>query len=217
MAGTQSKVTDYGYSDADPSDTYQDKAWLYDQYWRRDRYIRAIAEDCGVSFSTIQRWLDKHGIQRRTKGGVNAYLFMQTMDYDAMHREYVQERKSVYQIADEYDISHSLAQSQLDGHGIDRRTKTHAAKLRVPHCHLKTYERGYQYWVSRTGEHRDRMSVHRLAAVAEYGVEAVKGVDVHHANGIPWLNVPVFDADIPELENPNLVLADNVSHRRAHH
>lgn len=47
---------------------YQDKAWLDDQYNTKNRKIAGIAEDCGVSYHTIRKWLRHHDIQH-TKGG----------------------------------------------------------------------------------------------------------------------------------------------------
>lgn len=47
---------------------YQDKDWLDEQYNVLERKIADIAEDCGVSYHTIRKWLSKHNIQHE-KGG----------------------------------------------------------------------------------------------------------------------------------------------------
>ena len=39
---------------------YQDKEWLERQYAEKRRDIRDIAEDCGVSYHTITKWLTRH-------------------------------------------------------------------------------------------------------------------------------------------------------------
>jgi len=46
---------------------------------------------------------------------------------------------------------------------------------------------------------------HRLLAVAEWGLDAVRGMDVHHQNNIPWDNRP-----------ENLELLTRAEHRREH-
>lgn len=36
----------------------------------------------------------------------------------------------------------------------------------------------------------DNVVIHRLVAVAEHGIEAVKGKHIHHKNGVKWDNRP---------------------------
>jgi hypothetical protein len=50
---------------------------------------------------------------------------------------------------------------------------------------------GYERWLAynRT-EGQDSCYVHRLVAVAEWGIEAVRDKDIHHKNGVPWDNRP---------------------------
>jgi len=47
---------------------YQDAEWLDEQYNTLNRKIEDIAEDCGVSYHTIRKWIRKHEIQHQ-KGG----------------------------------------------------------------------------------------------------------------------------------------------------
>lgn len=49
------------------------------------------------------------------------------------------------------------------------------------------YEGWYQY-----GEDgvQKKIYLHRLLAVAEHGLNAVRGSEIHHKNGIPWDNRP---------------------------
>jgi hypothetical protein len=49
------------------------------------------------------------------------------------------------------------------------------------------------------------VKIHRLAAVAWFGYEAVVGKDVHHVSGIPWDN-----------REDNLEPLDPSEHRRRH-
>lgn len=49
------------------------------------------------------------------------------------------------------------------------------------------------------------VKVHRLLAVAEYGFDAVKDLDVHHKREIPWLNY-----------HDNIELVSRKEHQRLH-
>ncbi len=51
-------------------------------------------------------------------------------------------------------------------------------------------EDGHKVWKPHYNGSSKTISVHRLLAVAEYGVEAVKDMHVHHQNHIPWDNRP---------------------------
>ena len=47
---------------------YQDKEWLKRQYASKRRDIRDIAEDCGVSYHTIRKWLARHELTEPGRG-----------------------------------------------------------------------------------------------------------------------------------------------------
>ena len=47
---------------------YQDKEWLKRQYAEQRRDIRDIAEDCGVSYHTIRKWLTRHELTDPRRG-----------------------------------------------------------------------------------------------------------------------------------------------------
>ena len=47
---------------------YQDKEWLKRQYAEQRRDIRDIAEDCGVSYHTIRKWLARHELTEPGRG-----------------------------------------------------------------------------------------------------------------------------------------------------
>ena len=49
---------------------------------------------------------------------------------------------------------------------------------------------GYECVIREYKNSRYRFYIHRLLAVSEYGIESVKGKDVHHKNNIPWDNRP---------------------------
>ena len=47
---------------------HQDKEWLERQYAEQRRDIRDIAEDCGVSYHTIRKWLARHELTEPGRG-----------------------------------------------------------------------------------------------------------------------------------------------------
>lgn len=55
----------------------------------------------------------------------------------------------------------------------------------VNHACYSTDERGYSYWQSKADDNKT-VSVHRLAAVAWFGIDEVKDKVVHHENGVKW-------------------------------
>jgi len=44
---------------------WEDKHWLYEQYWKRQRSIVSIAEDTNVSHQKVKQQLTECGIPRR--------------------------------------------------------------------------------------------------------------------------------------------------------
>lgn len=46
---------------------YRDEDWLREQYQDKQLSTRDIAEKCDCANSTIIRWLDRHGIEKRSK------------------------------------------------------------------------------------------------------------------------------------------------------
>lgn len=47
---------------------YKDEAWLREQYHDKERIASDIGGECGVTQGTILYWMDKFGIDRRTRG-----------------------------------------------------------------------------------------------------------------------------------------------------
>lgn len=57
-------------------------------------------------------------------------------------------------------------------------------------ANFDTIPRGYERWSHKYERESHYAYVHRLLAVAEYGVDAVAENHVHHKNGIKWDNRP---------------------------
>ena len=127
-------------------------------------------------------------------------------DEELMRELYEEQRLSMVKIAEKFDCSPTTVRTWLDKFGVDRRSRSLSVSLghsggviRVP---FYTHKRGHEMW---RAEDDSFIPVHRLQAVAEWGLEAVKDKHVHHKNGIPWDN---------RIEN--LELLSNSEHQKEH-
>ena len=110
---------------------------------------------------------------------------------EVLKEMYVDEHMSTYDIADELGCSAVRIQKALDEHGFEKRVNTDYDKVTSPSTTVafKQHKRGYEEIQAANGEESpDKVYVHRLLAVAEYGVDKVAGNHVHHKNGVQWDN-----------------------------
>lgn len=71
------------------------------------------------------------------------------------------------------------------------------------HARYEVREDGYDSWQVWDSERQsnDTVLVHRLLAVSENGIDAVKDKHVHHKNGVPWDNRPKNIEVLSEAEH----------------
>jgi hypothetical protein len=111
-------------------------------------------------------------------------------DPEVLRDLYVDEEMSTIEVADELGTKSGTISKWLDRHDIEARsiseamTKYHE-KQPVP---FSTSYQGYEVWKGMTNRENVSLGVHRLAAVAWFGLEAVANGLVHHENEIPWDN-----------------------------
>jgi hypothetical protein len=123
-------------------------------------------------------------------------------DPELLRDLYVEREFSAADIADRIDCCTSTVLRWLERHGIQRRSLSEAQLVRVRREPVRFETRppdardaGYEFWHYQYRRRDDDgeqgwIPVHRLPAVAEFGFEATRGCDVHHANGIRWDNRP---------------------------
>lgn len=188
----------------------------------------------GLHRKTITRQMSHLGVPRR--GALvqpNTYLFHMRVSRKGIFDLYWREDKSMNEIADIYGVSQATVDRKMGSFeppikkkpgGLYSNSYIKAREQKTGYDNPLTkklpsvYYRksGYVTWhIGMGAEERRDVREHRITAIGEWGLDAVKGKHVHHANGIKWLNVPEFDMNIPELENPNLVPMDPISHSRA--
>jgi len=121
-------------------------------------------------------------------------------DADRLRELYWDEGMSLSEVADTLSCSTSSIRKWMKHHDIPRRDGKDKYPPRF-HTHVSGYER----WRHKTGGKRHSVRVHRLLAVAKYGFDPVKDMDVHHKNGVKWDN---------RIEN--IELMDSVEHGKLH-
>lgn len=137
-------------------------------------------------------------------------------DGQLLRELYVERGFSAYTIADGLGCGPTAIYYQLDKHGIERREPKETNKnqaTRKP-ASFETDNHGYERWTSAFDNGTEVVAIHRLLAVAEYGLSAVAGNHVHHgkeggglpACEIPWAN---WGGNIDVMSQ-----ADHLSHHK---
>jgi len=112
-----------------------------------------------------------------------------------LREQYQDKHRSAPEIAEECGVHSGTIYDWMDRFNIERDATKWGDKTRVPRATYYIDSQGYPRWQSKrrkkNGERgTENLHVHRLLAVAEYGVDAVAGMDVHHINGVRWDNRP---------------------------
>lgn len=106
-----------------PVDELKDEEWLREQYVTQERSTYDIADELGVVKTTVANWMRKHGIEFRSsservaKGNITPLK-----DEDWLSEQYVNQERSMDDIAEDLDLSQGAVQNWLENHGIDRRS-----------------------------------------------------------------------------------------------
>jgi transcriptional regulator with XRE-family HTH domain len=103
-----------------------------------------------------------------------------------LYEMYVEKGLKQEDIADKANCGQHTISRWLRKYGIDTRD---ASDYNI-HPYVGYHPKGYIEAHCQANGNSDRFYLHRLLAVAEYGFNAVKGMDVHHKNGIGWDNRP---------------------------
>lgn len=113
-------------------------------------------------------------------------------DRETMETLYTDRKLSYRQIAEELGCSEDQVSAAIERFNITPRSNSesrHVLAHRGPETHLWR-EDGYEAWEYNYDGERASILVHRLVAVAEWGLDALRGNVVHHKNGVKWDNRP---------------------------
>jgi transposase/5-methylcytosine-specific restriction endonuclease McrA len=109
---------------ADCERKYKNEEWLRDQYVRQGMSSYEIADICDCSDSTISRWLREHNIP--TRGGAtkdNPTVDARVDDEQWLRQRYMDEQKSLREIADICDCSDAVIYRRLNEYNISTRNR----------------------------------------------------------------------------------------------
>ena len=126
-----------------------------------------------------------------------------------LRERYFEDGMSVPEMAEQVDVCAQTIYDAMDQRGIDRDATRYGHKSRVEYATYYLDDQGYPRWQAKGREDGERVTdnfhVHRLLAIAEYGIDAVVDKSVHHKNEIPCDNRP-----------ENLELLTRSEHRSEH-
>jgi predicted transcriptional regulator len=153
-------------------------------YWDQEMSQQEIADELDCSLSAVSLWMRDYGIERRSYSEAHSdkYADAPWRDKERLRVMYSEKKMSQTEIAEELDCTRTTIGNWLDEFGIEIRKQGRQG------VNFRTYlQTGKERWEeSKHGV----VLVHRLLAVAEFGFESVKDMDVHHLNTIPWDNRP---------------------------
>lgn len=105
---------------------YKDAETLRKLYWNDGKTTTEIADKFGENTGTIVYWMDKHGIEREAKGKRRRSGDSRLYDKESLKKLYKAEKKSIYEIADELDVTPTTVSEWLAKHGIEARDSSDA-------------------------------------------------------------------------------------------
>lgn len=190
---------------------YRDEEWLEETYKQHTLDEMAAMED--VSRATIIRWMDKHGLERKTAADYTS-ASGKFENRQWLQEKYTDERKTTREIAELCDVTAPTIQKWLKKHDISIRHGSEAIKTqwedneerrkrqaerfarlnRKLHPFFFTDQEGYVRAGSSDGNGGSIfVKIHVLTAIA-YGADPYElfGGDkvIHHDNEVKWDNSP---------------------------
>lgn len=102
-----------------PNEKCSNKKWLEQKYIVEGLLGEVIAQEAGCCFQTVFMWLRRHEIPVRRTGG-HYKQEEPYRDVDWLVEQYVDQRKSGLQIAEEVGVSRTIISQWLKKHGLSR-------------------------------------------------------------------------------------------------
>lgn len=198
-----------------PDKRLLDAEWLQEQHREKKKLVTEIAEDCGCGTDTVYKYLDKHDIPLlgRARSRIpDARL----ADAEWLREKYINEQKSLPDIADECSCDATTVRQWLLRHGLETRKPGYGSLSGEEHPRYKggeiVYGAGWNDTKRRIVRERDeytcqdpRCSVTQPEHQDEYGEK----LHVHHLRKARDVNDPE-ERNAPE----NLITLCRDCHRR---
>lgn len=171
---------------------YHREEWLREQYIEERRTTVDIAEECGVSTTTITTWMDRHGIDRRSRSEAQIDEKKKVHNEEWLREQYLEEKRSMRDIGGEVNMTPSGVKKWINNFGIEARGPSER-HLHTP-ASFSTLPKGYEVSRSKLNYETDSVYIHQLVMIAE-GASPAKVFSngryhIHHKNGIYWDNRP---------------------------
>jgi len=171
---------------------YHQEEWLREQYIFERKSSTKIADECGVTSTTILSWLDKHGIPRRDASQSQIEEIKKFHDEDWLRDQYVNEKRSMRDIAEECGVSPSGVKKWIDR--FDIKTRGPSEYHKHGPASFFTTKTGYEFAASKNNYEADSVAIHQLTMIAEgvnpYKIFSQGRYHVHHKNAVKWDNRP---------------------------
>lgn len=175
-----------------PDEPYTDETWLREQYVDKRNSTEEIAESQGITSTTVQRWLKEYGIPRRNQSEAQIKEKKKVHDEYWLRNQYIENRRSMKDIADEVGMTPSGVKKWVDRFDIE--TRGYAEHLLTGPVSYFTDQHGYEQLKTKHDYENYSTTVHQLVMIAE-GANPSKifsngRYHVHHKNEIKWDNRP---------------------------
>lgn len=129
-------------------------------------------------------------------------------DESLLREMYYDQKMGICEIGEELGCAPPTVRKWMNRFDLPRRSLAEARAVSREYgksvC-FYTREKGYEIAHNIHRSQKDSVYIHRLLAVAEFGFDAVSGIQVHHKNHIPWDN-----------RAENIELMDPSSHQTHH-
>lgn len=185
------QAKEFGFApkrEATPTDgqLWKDEEWVREQYYGNGLSLSQVAEKAECSVFALRNYMDKFGMERRKTGSGSA---RDSKHYDPewLRQKYYEQEQTLDQMADDAGVTAVTILRQMENHGMGRRT---AGDYLRKESSTRTLDDGHEKVRFCVGDDTRYYDVHRMLAIAEFGLDEVAGKIVHHKNGIPWDNRP---------------------------
>lgn len=106
------------------------ETWLREKYWQEKLTLDEMGELAGVSDATLRKWMDRHGIDRRSQSEASEmYNDSRIRDSEWLHDKYWSEGKTLTEIGELCSVTFAAVQYWMNKHEIPRRDPSHAGGI----------------------------------------------------------------------------------------
>ena len=125
--GGDSDAGETGASSTPDSKPYQNEMWLREQYYEMEKTISEVAEAGDVTNPTIRRWMDNHGIERRSmseaKSDGDDSLYE---DPDWLYQQHWEHNRTLEEMGEIAGVSATTIKRKMGKHDVETKSVAQA-------------------------------------------------------------------------------------------